>query len=266
MGVVSPTGVPLAILEIGTDGYTVLTPCGNTTEVLGGDPIHDVRVVLDPGHGGPIDTGAVAPTGMPEKDLNLRVARSARHLLEERGISTVLTRTFDYAVPLGVRAQFADRLGANVMVSIHHNAPTPNPSAQPGVEVFVQSRSLESRRLGGILWEESMDSLSDFDVQWSSAPDAGVMTVLNTRGSDAYGIIRGPQTPTALIELGYISNRAEAELYQTPQYVPTAAQSVADAIERYLITDDGGSGFVESRTFNPQPGVGRDVCVEPDLG
>lgn len=256
----------MAVLEIGTDGYTVLTPCGNTAEVLSGDPIHDVRVVLDPGHGGPIDTGAVAPTGMPEKDLNLRVARSAQHLLEERGISTVLTRTYDYAVPLGVRAQFADRLGANVMVSIHHNAPTTNPSEQPGVEVFVQSRSPESRRLGGILWEESMDSLSGFDVEWSSAPDAGVMTVLNTRGSDAYGIIRGPETPTALIELGYISNRPEAELHQTAQYVPTAAQSVADAIERYLITDDSGSGFVESRTFNPQPGVGSGVCVEPDLG
>ena len=92
------------------------------------------------------------------------------------------------------------------------------------------------------------------------------MTVLNTRGTDAYGIIRNPNTPTALIELGYISNPAEAELHLDPAYTVTAARALADAIEAYLTTDEQGSGFSEGRVFDPSPGVGRDVCVEPDLG
>jgi len=104
-----------------------------------------------------------------------------------------------------------------------------------------------------------------FDIAWVSAEDAGVMTVLNTRGDDAYGIIRTPITTTALIELGYISSRAEAELYQDPDYPVAAATAVTEAVELYLTTAEPGSGFVEGRVFNPNPGVGKDVCVEPAL-
>ena len=91
------------------------------------------------------------------------------------------------------------------------------------------------------------------------------MTVLNTRGDDAYGIIRTPITTTALIELGYISSRAEAELYQDPGYAVAAATALTDAVERYLTTAESGSGFVKGRVFNPNPGVGKDVCVDPPL-
>lgn len=234
--------------------------------VTGGTPIHGVDVVLDPGHGGPVDTGAVATTGLAEKDLNLDVAVAVQQLLTSRGISVVMTRTGDYTSPLGVRADFADALNAKLMVSIHHNAPTPGPSPVPGIEVFIQDGSADSRRLGGLLWEHAMAALSLFDVAWAAASDAGVMTVLNTRGIDAYGIIRGPDTPTALIELGYISNRAEAELFAEPKYVPVAARGIADAIETYLASDAPGAGFGEGRVFNPRPGVSSDVCEDPDLG
>jgi len=230
-----------------------------------GTPIRETDVVVDPGHGGPIDTGAVSPTGMPEKELNLAVARQTQNFLVARGISAVLTRTDDYPTPLNVRAGLADSLQASVMVSIHHNAPTPGPSDTPGIEVFVQTGSKESERLGGLLWESAMAGLGVFDISWVSAEDAGVMTVLNTRGDDAYGIIRTPTITTALIELGYISNRSEAELYQDPNYVVVAATAVTDAVERYLTTEESGSGFVDGRVFNPNPGVGKDVCVDRDL-
>jgi hypothetical protein len=65
--------------------------------------------------------------------------------------------------------------------------------------------------------------------------------------------------------LGYIVNGAEADLYRTPDYVTTAAASLAEAIESFLTSDQTGADLVEGRTFNPQPGVGRDQCVEPDL-
>ena len=265
LGLITPTGVPVAIIEVAGNEFLVTTPCGNTATVSEGEPLSAVAVVIDPGHGGPIDTGAVGSTGTPEKEVNLEVGRLVQSFLSVRNISAVLTRTADYPTPLSVRANLADSLQASLMVSIHHNAPTPGPSDKPGVEVFVQESSDASKRLGGLLWEHARAGLDVFDVDWVAAADAGVMTVLNTRGDDAYGIIRTPDTPTALIELAYISSRPEAELFEDPNYVVVAARAVTDAIERYLTTDEPGSGFVEGRVFSPNPGVGRDVCVEPDL-
>ncbi len=265
LGLITQTGVPVAIVETNDGEYLVTTPCGNTATLSHGSPIGAVDVVVDPGHGGPIDTGAVAPTGMPEKELNLQVAQLMRSLLAVRGITAVLTRTADYPTPLSVRANLADQLEATLMVSIHHNAPTPGPSPVPGVEVFFQDGSDASKRLGGLLWESGMSSLSVFDVAWVGAEDAGAMTVLNSRGDDAYGILRTPRTPTALIELGFVSSRPEAELHLDPNYVVVAARALTDAVERYLTTEEIGSGFVEGRIFNPSPGVGKDVCVDPDL-
>ena len=251
----------------GIDGtsFSVLTPCGETATLRDGSPIHDVDVVIDPGHGGPIDTGAVAPTGLAEKDLNLDVSFAVSELLTARGLSVLLTRTGDYPIPIVVRAEYADRVGARALVSIHHNAPVAPASDIPGIEIFVQSESSESRRLGGLLYESTMEAFGRFDVDWDRAPDAGVMTVLNPEGLDAYGMIRRPETVSALIELGYLANRAEAELYQRPEYVPTAARAVADAVLAFLQTNQPGSGFVKGRVFRPGRGVGRDQCIEPDL-
>ena len=265
LGLVTATGVPVAVIDEHPGGHLVLTPCGFETEIESGSPLGPISVVLDPGHGGPTDTGAMGANGLAEKEVNLRVAKKTMEALADRGIVAVLTRTHDYTSPLSVRANLADALRADLMVSIHHNAPTPGPSQLPGVEIFVQSESEESSRLGGLLWEHTSAALGVFDVSWAAAPDAGVMTVLNSRGDDAYGIIRHPETTTALVELGYISNPAEAELFAQPEYVSVAAIAMADAIEDYLETNDSGSGFVEGRVFNPSPGVGQDACTDPDL-
>lgn len=262
----TPNGIPVAVTGSTTQGYHVVTPCGHEALVAEGEPLGEVTVVLDPGHGGSVDTGAVGRNGLAEKQINLEVAERASAVLTERGIDVVLTRTGDYATPLSVRANLADTLRAQLMVSIHHNAPIQPPSDEPGVEIFVQSGSDESARLGGILWEHARSRLGVFDVAWVAAEDAGVMTVLNTRGSDAYGIIRSPATPTALVELGYMANPPEAELFSQPVYARAAGQAVADAIEEYLSTDNAGSGFVEGRVFNPSPGIGQAVCTDPDLG
>lgn len=252
--------------DLGDNRFQVMTPCGFESELTAGEPLGVTRVVIDPGHGGPTDTGAVGANGLAEKEVNLDVATLVVELLKERGIGAVLTRTGDYTSPLFVRAHLADTLEADLMVSIHHNAPTPGPSQEPGIEIFIQRGSEQSARLGGLLWDRTRTALGTFDVSWSAADDSGVMTVLNSRGDDAYGILRHPETTAALVELGYISNPPEAELFATPEYPPVAATAVADAIEAFLTTDDAGSGFVEGRTLNPRPGVSQDVCTDPDLG
>ncbi|HSM45511.1 MAG TPA: N-acetylmuramoyl-L-alanine amidase, partial [Acidimicrobiia bacterium] len=215
--------------------------------------------------GGPVDTGAVAPTGLEEKDINLQVGMAVHDDLVDRGISSLLTRTGDYPVPIGIRTAYSNLVGAKAVVSIHHNAPEAPASDIPGVEIFVQSETPESARLGGLIFDSSMTALSRFDVDWNRAPDAGVMTVLNNAADDAYGMVRLPEAPSALVELGYLANRAEAELFANPEYVPNVAAALSDAVEAFLTTQATGAPLVEGRIFSPQRGVGRDQCIEPDL-
>ncbi|HET7846373.1 MAG TPA: N-acetylmuramoyl-L-alanine amidase [Acidimicrobiia bacterium] len=265
---ITPSGVVVAILDRGNTGFIVRTPCDNTATVGNGEPVGPVRVVLDPGHGGSVDSGAVGANGLREADINLTVALATERLLAERGIPTILTRTADYPVRIGVRAQLADDLGAELLVSIHHNAPTPGPSPTPGTEIFIQSDSERSRRLGGLIWERVVDAIGEIeDVEWVAAPDAGVLRVLNPEGEDAYGMVRLPETVAVLAELAYISSSSEAEMLATDEYVDTAATSLADSIETYFEETNLGSGYVlEPRVFRPQRGISEDACVDPDLG
>jgi len=263
---VTETGVVVAVLEETADGYLVTTPCGNEAVVSGGTPIGEVSVVIDAGHGGEVDTGAVGANGLMEKHLNLSVAQAVEAKLIVRGVSVILTRTGDYASTLTARTALADRLDADLLLSIHHNAPTQGTSNRPGTEVFIQHDSTDSKRLGGLVWTHVVQALSQFDVHWSAATDSGVLSVLSARGNDAYGINRNPQTVSALVELGYISNPPEAQLFATDAYVDTASEAVADAVQAYLGTDAPGAGFVpEPRVFNPQPGIGGAICEDPPL-
>lgn len=267
LGLITPAGIPVAVRFRVPDGYMVWTPCGALTRVSGGEPLYRTPVVLDPGHGGDRDVGAQGRNGLPEKVANLRVAFAAQAELAARGIHAVLTRTSDYATTIPTRSRLADTLRAELLVSIHHNAPTPGPSPTPGTEIFMQTGSAESRRLGGVLYTHVTRALARFtEVQWSAAPDAGVITVHNQRGLDTYGMLRVPETPAVLLEMGYMSNPSEAELFATEEYVEVAGSAIADAIESYLTTDEPGSGwYTPGRQFTAAPGLTGPSCVETPL-
>ena len=271
--VITPLGIPVTVIGRTGAAYLVRTPCGNAAEVSTGDPIQKARVVLDPGHGGKWNTGAIGPNDLVESDLNLRLSRAVRDELADRGVAAVITRTGDYGMLISVRAALADALravGAEAMISIHHNAPTWGPSNLPGTEVYVQSATAQrarsdSARLGGLLYEEITAALATFDnIAWSRLRDAGVLRVLLPGGEDAYGIVRRPAIPTALIEYGYLSNPSEAELFATDEYITVAAKATADAIDAYLSSDRPGTGFIrEPRQFHSHSGSVR--CEDPPL-
>ena len=270
-GLITPSGVPVAVLGRVGGGYLVRTPCGNTAEVSGGQPIYEAQIVLDPGHGGWYDIGAVGPNGLVERDLNLTLSRAIAEELAGRDITAVLARTGSYGSLLSVRAALADDLGADAIISIHHNAPTGRRSSTPGTEVYVQSVSrsephADSARLGGLLYEEITTALSGFpNIRWGRHADAGVLRVLLPDGHDAYGMIRRPNVPAVLIEYGYLSNPSEAALFATDGYIRVAAKATADAIEAYLTSDRQGTGFVSRpRVFNPTraPSLCEEVTLE----
>ena len=262
----SPSGVLVAVTGRSERGYVVETPCGGVTELAWGQPVTGVQVVLDPGHGGD-ERGAQASNGLTEAELNLALARRTAAELTGRSITTVLTRNADYRIPIRRRAALADAVDPEVFVSIHHNTPASRPSPRPGTEVYVQRASDRSKRLGGLLYEEVFDALDRFDVEWTSRDDAGVLVVVDDDDRDAYGIARYPTTTSALIEMAYLGNDKEATLLTTQDYVDAAATALADAIERFLTTDDPGSGFVDRpRVFNPSGATGGvEGCNDPAL-
>ena len=84
-------------------------------------------IAIDPGHGG-WETGAVGPTGLKEKDVNLDIGLRLDALLNSGGYRTIMTRRTDIALgpppdpPLAPRVSIANNAGANIFVSIHNNS------------------------------------------------------------------------------------------------------------------------------------------------
>ncbi len=267
LGLITSTGVTVAVRHDDNYGYHVITPCGDNATVADGSPLQRARIVLDPGHGGG-EVGAVGFNQLAESDLNLTLAEVTAEKLKADGISTELTRTADYRIPLANRVAFAQHLEAEALISIHHNGPNAGWSDEPGTEVFVPQSAPEAQRLGGLLHQAVFEALDGFiGIRWSSAADAGVFAVINQEGEDAYGIVRHPEIPVALIEMGYLSNHDEAVLYASDQYLDVASDALVEAIEGWLNDAElEGTAIGEPRYFSPGGTGGTAGCEDPELG
>jgi len=263
------TGIVVPILAKSGDAVTVGTPCGRQATLRNGRPLAGT-VVLDAGHGG-VEPGGVGPGGLTEKALNLAVTQHAQQALEAAGHPVVLTRAGDYRISLDARAKIVEAVKPRAFVSIHYNAEPDGPRGGPGAETYYQTVGAsvaESKRLAGLIYEEIVAAMSQYQVAWVADADAGAKYRKNAQGNDYYGILRRTQgTAATLAELGFVSNPPEEELYKTPDVQKVAGAAVAKGIIRFLTTPDPGSGFVEPypRETPAGGGGGSDNCVDPPL-
>lgn len=262
--------VPIVGRDPGAGTVSVGTPCGRVATIRNGFALEGT-VVLDAGHGGP-EPGAVGPAGLTEKALNLAVAQHAQRALEAAGFPTIQTRAGDYRISLEARAKIAQTVQAKAFVSIHYNAEPDGPRPTPGVETYYQtvgSSAAESRRLSGLIYEETVAAMSRYpDVAWVADTDAGAKFRKNSGGNDYYGIVRRTQgIPGVLAELGFISNPPEEALYGRADVQQVAGEAVARGIVRFLTTSDPGSGFTEPypRESPAGSGGGSSNCEDPPL-
>lgn len=268
--IITTGGVVLPVLATKTRSWIVRAPCGGSTTLMAGvaaDLVDVVDVVLDPGHGGPTEAGAVGPNGVVEADVNLAVARIAATKLEAAGYRAILTRYGDFRVPIVSRAAIADALDVP-LVSIHHNAGQAGASATPGTEVIYPQDDARSRRLAGLIWEESMAQLGRFAGDWVAGGDAGATYRLGTDGDDFYGIVREPRSVAVLAEMSYISHSTEAALLSSGEFIDAEAAAIAQGIQRWLDSDAVGSGFVEPSyrlSDTGGGGGGSSDCVDPSF-
>ncbi|MHB9111415.1 MAG: N-acetylmuramoyl-L-alanine amidase [Thermoleophilia bacterium] len=122
-----------------------------------GRSLADLTVTIDPGHGGD-ESGAVAPSGVNEKDLNLTVAQDLARALEGLGSKVVLTREGDISKPLYDRPAMANAAGADIFISIHHNF-LPEGGAQAAAAYYFCRQGYFSEA-GSLLAQHILDNLS----------------------------------------------------------------------------------------------------------
>ena len=181
----------------------------------------------------------------------------------------LLTRDSDVRVPIVTRAELGRALDPIAFLSIHHNAGTDAVSATPGTEMYFQLASTESRRLAGLLYEETRAALDPLGSNWFALGDAGAMARPNRSGGDYYGVLRRPGPITSVLaEFAYLTNPVEEDLLNRADVQEALADVVVNAVERFLETPDSGSGFVDEpifRGYGPS-GAGRTTnCTDPDL-
>lgn len=169
------------------------------------------------GHGGSA-SGAVYG-GVAEKDLNLAIASQAARLLEEAGLTVLMTRRDDQDVSLYRRSGLANTYEADLFVSVHCNASLTNPEAR-GIYTAAADQQGEGWVLAEVLRQTMMAAAGAEDMGTEPRPNLAVL--------------RTAQAPAALVECGYMSTPAELELLCQPDYQLQLAQGIAEGVLTYL--------------------------------
>lgn len=204
-------------------------------------------IVIDPGHGGGDPGTANRKLGLQEKNLTLDVAQRLRRELERRGYRVALTRTTDtrlknsQAADLRQRAELANRLGADLFVSLHFNA-LPNHPSVHGVETYTLTpagqRSTAAHRHTAADRKAHPGNRHD---HWNAVLGAAVHTrLLDGLGATDRGlkrarfaVLRPVSCPAVLVEAGFLSNRAEAARIGTTGHRQRIAEAIGEGIGEY---------------------------------
>lgn len=198
-----------------------------------GRPLVGLVIVLDPGHGGS-DLGAVGVGGLQEKDLNLALALALRDELQREGARVVLTRDRDAEVAgspdataeqeLGARVRIAEEAGANLFLSLHHNAKADIDEARRAHGTHIYYYRPHSRSLALAVAEPLAAAIGESEhmALWRS-----------------FNVTRQTRMPAILVESNFISNpEIEARMRQ-PDYLPQAARGLRAGIEAFLRASAG---------------------------
>jgi len=177
------------------------------------------KFCVDPGHGGG-DAGAIGPTGLEEKAVNLDVSLMLRDLLEAQGAEVLMTREDDSAVSINQRWQMANDWEADRFISIHHNGVLD--AGVNGTETWIHyDASPQAVQLAGAVQEELVDELG--------LPDRGVKRTLIDSVTD-FGVLKYTYMPAVLTEASFITNPEEEQRLSGNLYLMREAGAIMRGI------------------------------------
>ncbi len=235
------------------------------------DPDAPLLIVLDPGHGG-IDPGAESGA-VVEKDLMLSFARQLKEaLLRAGGVEVILTREDDSFVSLERRVAIAHRTGADVFLSLHADS-LGEGSARGATVYFLSadasdaaSAALAERHnradlLAGLDLTGTDDIVADILMdlaRMETQPRADMLAralvlgikemglPLNNRPlrGASFSVLKSPDIPSILLELGFISDGRDLSNLADPQWRDQMAVAISDGIKAWLIADAAAAELV----------------------
>ncbi|SEH33517.1 N-acetylmuramoyl-L-alanine amidase [Magnetospirillum fulvum] len=223
----------------------------------GGLPV----IVIDPGHGG-VDPGAIGVSGVYEKHITLAMARELKTALEKSGRYRVhLTRDRDIFIRLRDRVAIARQYNPDLFISLHADA-VQNPSIR-GLSIYTLSQNASDNEAQALAEKENKaDLIAGVDLSHETADVAGILIDLaqretmnrsagfasemvdevgqefdlldNTHRFAGFAVLKAPDLPSVLVEMGYLSNDYEEKQLRQPPYRARLAKSIARAIDRYF--------------------------------
>jgi N-acetylmuramoyl-L-alanine amidase len=227
-------------------------------------------VVIDPGHGG-IDNGTRAASGEMEKTIVLEFSQMLRDKIEKTGKYRVLmTRTDDTFVALGDRVQFARGRQASLFISIHADALRRREGDAQGATVYTLSERASDPRAARLAEAENQaDAIAGLDLSAQEKDVAGILIDLARREtktfslqfaqgvvgqlknaarlhqhplkSAAFVVLKAPDVPSILVELGYVTNRADLKSLISAEWRERTADSIVQAVDTFFTTRLAGA-------------------------
>ncbi|NES04915.1 MAG: N-acetylmuramoyl-L-alanine amidase [Okeania sp. SIO2F4] len=176
-----------------------------------------LMIVIDPGHGGPTDLGGVGIGGLREKDIVLPMSLEVAQILEQNNIQVVMTRKTDRDLDLPPRSELANRVGADLFVSIHANAISMSRPDVNGLETFYYQ---SGRSLAQYIQNSMLEAFP----------------TMNNRGVKRarFHVLRHTKMPAVLVEVGFVTGNYDSRILADPGQRSRMAQAIARGILRYV--------------------------------
>jgi N-acetylmuramoyl-L-alanine amidase len=218
-------------------------------------PLSIKTIVIDPGHGG--DPGAMAESGLTEKEVTLDVALRLRRHLSRSPFEVLLTRDADRRISLDQRVAFANERKADLFISIHVNSMEPHtiraletyyvgPTDDP-LTLKLASRENKDSEFSladykKILEKIYVDARRDESHGFARAVQGELFRSLKKTNPDLenrgvrtapFVVLIGTQMPAVLVEIACLSNEEEVQLLTKPDYRENIAVALAQGIRQY---------------------------------
>ena len=191
----------------------------------------------DPPHGG-MDGGCTDATGVPEKGINLNIVLTLRDMLQASGYKVVLTRDKDISIhdsgvegvanqkssDMDNRLALFNKYPNSICISVHQNQFT-DPKYS-GAQMFYSNTNPKSATLAQTIQDQFVEFLQPDNTREIKCFNEGLFLCYFSKN------------PTVMVECGFLSNHAEAELLKTEEYQGKVAFTIFAALNRYLTTNN----------------------------
>lgn len=225
------------------------------------EPQQKPLIVIDAGHGGQ-DPGTIGVHKTYEKNITLRYARAVRKALLQTGkYRVLLTRDSDIFIPLAQRVKIARDAKADLFISFHADS-CPRPEAR-GLSIYTLSETASDDEAAALATQENkVDLIGGIDIDVQDKDVANILIDLAQRETmnksaglagdvlaslhpkvarlpkphrtAGFRVLKAPDVPSALIELGFLSNPGDERLLSSHEYETIISQSIVKAVGQFM--------------------------------